>query len=54
MAQQPGDLRLVLESNYRSKLGMGLGLRGVRRLSSFFELNSAPGAGTRVRVQLVV
>ncbi len=48
------DLRLVLEGNYRSKLGLGLGLRGVRRLASFFELTSAPGAGTRVHVQIRV
>jgi serine/threonine-protein kinase RsbT len=51
--QGPGiaDIALVLDGNYRSKLGMGLGLRGVRRLASYFEVNSVVGAGTVVRAQ---
>jgi serine/threonine-protein kinase RsbT len=51
--QGPGiaDIALVLDGNYQSKLGMGLGLRGVRRLASYFEVNSVVGAGTVVRAQ---
>ncbi|MFT3765424.1 MAG: anti-sigma regulatory factor [Minicystis sp.] len=48
--QGPGiaDIELVLSPKYRSKSGMGVGLRGTRRLVDHFEVNSQVGAGTTV------
>ncbi len=47
----PGIVNLdqILAGNYTSRLGMGLGLRGVKRLSDQFEVQTAPGRGTVVR-----
>jgi signal transduction histidine kinase/CheY-like chemotaxis protein len=49
--QGPGiaDLSAILEGNYVSPTGMGLGIVGTRRLMDSFEIDSAPGSGTRVR-----
>src|SRR5689334_8485906 len=39
----------ILEGNYVSPTGMGMGIVGSRRLMDTFEIESAPGRGTRVR-----
>jgi serine/threonine-protein kinase RsbT len=48
--QGPGiaDVELVLSPKYRSKTGMGVGLRGSRRVMDHFEISSRVGAGTTV------
>ena len=48
--QGPGiaDLDAVLNGAFRSPTGMGIGLRGARRLMDAFEIDSAPGRGTSV------
>lgn len=50
--QGPGipDLQRALTDGYTSGGGLGLGLGGAKRLSDEFEIDSAPGAGTRVRI----
>jgi signal transduction histidine kinase/CheY-like chemotaxis protein len=51
--QGPGiaDLRRILEGDYKSRTGMGLGIVGARRLVDRFEIESAPGRGTRVSLK---
>src|SRR5262245_49076959 len=44
------DTKLALSDGYSSGGGLGLGLGGARRLSNEFDLASAPGQGTRVRI----
>ena len=44
------DLQLALKDGYSTGTGLGLGLSGARRLMSEFEIQSAPGQGTRVTV----
>ncbi|MEX2658442.1 MAG: ATP-binding protein [Acidimicrobiales bacterium] len=46
----PGIVELdrVLSGAYRSRTGMGLGIVGSRRLMDRFDIETAPGAGTRV------
>ena len=44
------DLPLALKDGYSTGTGLGLGLSGARRLMSEFEIQSAPGQGTRVTV----
>src|SRR5262252_3925935 len=48
--QGPGiaDLDSVLQGQYRSPTGMGLGIMGARRLMDAFEIGSAPGRGVSV------
>ena len=48
--QGPGiaDLALALKDGYSTGSGLGLGLSGSRRLADEFEIDSAPGRGTRV------
>ena len=48
--QGPGiaDLTLALTDGYSTGSGLGLGLSGSRRLADEFEIDSAPGRGTRV------
>jgi len=46
------DIGRALGDGYSTNGGLGLGLGGVRRLSETFEIDSAPGQGTRVRVAL--
>lgn len=48
--QGPGiaDVELVLSPRYRSRTGMGVGLRGSRRLMDHFEVDSRVGSGTTV------
>jgi serine/threonine-protein kinase RsbT len=50
--QGPGipDLALALKDGYTTGGGMGLGLSGAKRLSDEFEIDSAPGRGTRVTI----
>jgi serine/threonine-protein kinase RsbT len=50
--QGPGiaDIALALTDGYTTGNGLGLGLSGARRLVNEFELESKPGAGTRVTV----
>src|SRR5205085_5555564 len=43
-------LRDIMRGSYHSASGLGVGLAGTRRLMDEFELDSAPGAGTRVTV----
>ena len=44
------DLQLILDGQYRSPHGMGLGLVGARRLMDTFNIDSRPGKGTTVEV----
>lgn len=44
-------LAQVLAGQYKSSTGMGLGITGARRLMDRFEIESAPGAGTRVQLR---
>jgi serine/threonine-protein kinase RsbT len=44
------DIDLALKDGYTSGNGMGLGLGGAKRLSHEFEIDSAPGKGTRVAI----
>jgi signal transduction histidine kinase/CheY-like chemotaxis protein len=46
----PGIEKLdsVLDGSYRSSTGMGVGIVGARRLMDRFQIESAPGRGTRV------
>ena len=50
--QGPGivDIGLALTDGYTTGGGLGLGLSGARRLCDEFELDSAPGQGTRVSI----
>ncbi|HEX7708908.1 MAG TPA: anti-sigma regulatory factor [Thermoanaerobaculia bacterium] len=50
--QGPGiaDIDLALTDGFTSGNGLGLGLSGARRLVNEFELESKPGAGTRVTI----
>jgi serine/threonine-protein kinase RsbT len=50
--QGPGiaDVNQALKDGFTTGNGLGLGLGGARRLSNEFEIDSAPGAGTRVRM----
>ena len=44
------DIDLALTDGWTTGSGLGLGLSGARRLVDEFELDSKPGAGTRVVV----
>ena len=44
------DVELALQDGYTTGNGLGLGLPGARRLVDDFELDTQPGAGTRVRL----
>jgi serine/threonine-protein kinase RsbT len=48
--QGPGipDLAAAMRDGFTTGSGLGLGLSGAKRLSNEFEIQSAPGAGTRV------
>lgn len=45
------DLDLVLSDAYVSPTGMGIGLKGTRRLVDDFEISSQVGKGTSIRIQ---
>ena len=44
------DIDLALTDGWTSGSGLGLGLSGTRRLVDDFELDTAPGAGTRITI----
>jgi serine/threonine-protein kinase RsbT len=44
------DLALAMKDGFSTVGGLGLGLSGARRLSSEFNIESAPGKGTRVEI----
>ncbi|HEV3347389.1 MAG TPA: anti-sigma regulatory factor [Methylomirabilota bacterium] len=44
------DVAQALRDGFTTRYGLGLGLGGARRLSSEFDIASAPGQGTRVRI----
>jgi serine/threonine-protein kinase RsbT len=44
------DINVALRDGYTTGRGMGLGLGGARRLSNEFDIQSAPGEGTRVKI----
>lgn len=44
------DTKLALTDGWTSGGGLGLGLTGARRLVDEFELDTAPGQGTRVTI----
>ncbi len=44
------DLKLAMTDGWTSGSGMGLGLTGAKRLVEEFELETAPGEGTRVTI----
>jgi serine/threonine-protein kinase RsbT len=44
------DLELAMQDGYTTGNGLGLGLPGTRRLVDDFELDTTPGAGTRIRL----
>jgi serine/threonine-protein kinase RsbT len=48
------NLEQILIGNYKSKLGMGLGLRGVKRIAERFEVQTGAGKGTTVSFHLRV
>ena len=50
--QGPGiaDVERALKDGFSTGGGLGLGLGGARRLSNEFEIESHPGAGTRVAI----
>jgi serine/threonine-protein kinase RsbT len=47
------DPEAVLNGSYRSRTGLGMGLRGVRRLAEHFDLSTGP-EGTRVEVDITI
>lgn len=51
--QGPGieDIEAVMSDTYRSRTGMGVGLKGVRRVMDSFQIESSPGKGTMVVVR---
>jgi signal transduction histidine kinase/CheY-like chemotaxis protein len=51
--QGPGiaNLTTILQGEYHSKTGMGLGIVGTRRLMDQFEIDSAPGKGTTISLK---
>jgi len=44
------DITQALRDGFTSGNGMGLGLGGAKRLSNEFDIQSAPGQGTRVTI----
>jgi signal transduction histidine kinase/CheY-like chemotaxis protein len=44
------DVQTILDGQYRSKSGMGLGILGARRLMDHFKIDSKPGKGTTVEI----
>src|SRR5690606_10888799 len=44
------DIKLAMTDGWTSGSGLGLGLTGAKRLVDEFELDSSPGAGTRISI----
>jgi serine/threonine-protein kinase RsbT len=42
------DVSLVMDAGYQSRTGMGMGLKGTKRLMDHLEIATRPGAGTTV------
>lgn len=47
------DLELILQGHYRSRTGLGRGLRGVRKLADYFNVQTS-SSGTTVCFEMVV
>ena len=45
------NLQTILDGQYQSQTGMGLGIIGAKRLSDQFELQTEPGKGTSVTIR---
>ncbi|MEN6349420.1 MAG: anti-sigma regulatory factor [Syntrophomonas sp.] len=45
------DIHLAMEEGYSTSGGLGLGLPGSRRLMDEMQIDSRPGAGTRITVR---
>lgn len=48
------NLREIMDGKYVSQTGMGLGLLGAKRLMDFFDVETAPGRGTTVKLGKLV
>ncbi|HEX4408789.1 MAG TPA: ATP-binding protein [Xanthobacteraceae bacterium] len=48
------NLQPILDGEYRSPSGMGLGLAGARRLMDRFKIDSVPGQGTVVELEQIL
>ena len=44
------NIELALQDGYSTRGGLGMGLSGSRRLVNEFQLESTPGAGTRITI----
>jgi serine/threonine-protein kinase RsbT len=44
------DIKLAMTDGWTSGSGLGLGLTGAKRLVNDFELDTAPGKGTRITI----
>jgi serine/threonine-protein kinase RsbT len=42
------DVTLVMDNGYRSRAGMGMGLKGTKHLMDHLEIATHPGVGTTV------
>mgnify|MGYP000378728761 CR=1 FL=1 len=51
--QGPGipNIELAMQNGYSTSNGLGMGLPGTKRLMDEFEIESAPGQGTRVTIR---
>lgn len=48
------NIEQIMSGNYKSQLGMGLGLRGVKQIADRFDIQTAAGQGTTVSFSLKV
>jgi signal transduction histidine kinase/CheY-like chemotaxis protein len=48
------NLREILDGQYRSETGMGLGILGARRLMDRFDVESTPGRGTTIQLKKIL
>jgi serine/threonine-protein kinase RsbT len=48
------DVEEILSGNFRSQMGLGLGLKGVKKLAERFDIRTGPGQGTSVSALLKV
>jgi len=46
------DIEVAMTDGYSTGSGLGLGLGGARRLADRFEIESAPGKGTTIRMSI--
>ena len=45
------DIDLVMSASYRSRTGLGMGLKGVKRIMDDLDIRSGPHLGTRVTIR---